>query len=482
MGMETMKEAFKNSTQNEYIGRLSSLLVGYIATPQKDLNTSRELDLEDLRGVLLNLSGDHLSRIVNDVTSLADNRLEESESDEQIEYKFDEILVDHFDYFQLIVNGYVTIAIASVGLVSNILGICFVRTGSRRGKLFNKLLAAIFVFDTVFLSLEILRWTEAFFLPVPKRYLRMLLIVVHTGIRFSMTSSILSLVAIARARLVAIRKPFQNLPRTTSLNETRSSTNEVRKRFLKYIIPIVITSILSAAPVYWEFDEEAIQMKHDNSTLVPSSLRLSPIYSTFYVGFLNFGLLGVFPLTSLVYSSYHLINESKKQNERLRTLNNQMLANRDKQHTHLTKSLVFIIFAFIALHSLRIFNWLGELIILLMPNKNENGLKTGSDIPILFYFTSSISELFLITYASINVMIYLYTNLSKWTRSFSQQATPNPTELAPRRNAIIEENPNETNHAILALANNATFENNLNDISNESLFTIDHHDLRNVNI
>ena len=126
--METMKEVLKNSTQNEYIDRLSSLLAGYIAAPERDLNTSSELDLEDLRGALLNLSGDHLSRIVNDVTSLADNSLQDSEYDERIEFKFDEILVDHFDYFQLIVNGYVTIAIASVGLVSNILGICFVLT------------------------------------------------------------------------------------------------------------------------------------------------------------------------------------------------------------------------------------------------------------------------------------------------------------------------------------------------------------------
>ena len=139
MGMETMKEFLRNNTQNEYIERLSSLLLGYIATPQRDLNTSRELYLEELPGVLLNLSGDHLSRIVNDVTSLADNSLEDSEYDKRVQLKFDEILVDHFDYFQLIVNGYVTIAIASVGHVSNILGICFVLTGKRRGKLFNKL-------------------------------------------------------------------------------------------------------------------------------------------------------------------------------------------------------------------------------------------------------------------------------------------------------------------------------------------------------
>ena len=90
MGMETMKEIIKNSTQNEYIDRLSSLLVGYIATPQRDLNTSIELDLEDLRGVLLNLSVDHLSHIVNDVTSLADNSLQDSEYDERIEFNFDE--------------------------------------------------------------------------------------------------------------------------------------------------------------------------------------------------------------------------------------------------------------------------------------------------------------------------------------------------------------------------------------------------------
>ena len=56
--MDTMKEFLRNTTQNEYIDRLSSLLLGYIATPQKNLNTSRELYLEDLPGVLLNLSGD----------------------------------------------------------------------------------------------------------------------------------------------------------------------------------------------------------------------------------------------------------------------------------------------------------------------------------------------------------------------------------------------------------------------------------------
>ena len=94
------------------------------------------------------------------------------------------------------------------------------------------------------------------------------------------------------------------------------------------------------------------------------------------------------------------------------------------------------------LHSLRLLNNFGELILATITNKSEDGLTKDNNIPYLFYYTSSMSELFMIIYCSINVMIYLYKHLIKSsptipTFNFQQSISK---ILNRRRNAIyIEE-------------------------------------------
>ena len=335
-----------------------------------------------------------------------------------------------FYRFQLIINGYTTLAIASVGLISNVLGICFVSSGHRRGKLFNLLLTALFVVDSLFLSLEILRSIDLFFVPVPQRYLLMYDTILRCGLRWSMTSSILFSIAITHSRLAAVKNPFEDFE-----TGVEYFADETLPKLLKYCQPIMFISTMVTTTVYWETDEE--HLENGNIILVPSNLRLSPMYLTYYVGVLNFGLLGVFPLTSMTYNSYRLIQEIKRHNNIMTTLNYEISRYRATQQKNLTQSLVFIIFAFIGLHSLRLLNNFGELILAAITNKNEDSLADDDHIPNLFYYTSSLSELFMIIYCSINVWIYLYKHLIK---SPPTMPTFNIAKiLNRRRNAIVIE-------------------------------------------
>ena len=148
-------------------------------------------------------------------------------------------------------------------------------------------------------------------------------------------------------------------------------------------------------------------------------------------------------MSSLMYCSYHLIRESKKNNDSILSAYPPIVAIREKQRQNLTKSLVFMIFAFMALHSLRIFNSFGEIVLSIISNENKKGLKYGNDVPRLFYYTTSISELLMITYASINVMIYLYPNVSKAIKTYLPAKTPPSNACSRRRNAIVQGTPIE---------------------------------------
>ena len=415
------------------VDNLVNSLLRNNSTPQGHLQISPGADFKFLAAHFQNLSKSHLSRIVNDISSLTSNTPYSFEQNGYNATKLVEVPDETPNDYVLVVDGYSSIAIASVGIVANIFGIYFVSIGKRRGTLFNLLLTALFTSDSIFLSQEILRCIDLFFLPVPETYLWTYHTIVNTAIRCSMTSSILFLIAIAHARLIAITKPFQNSSRG-------SSSNKSKLKFLRYCLPIIVLSTIVASTVYLETGKEPFNSENGETIFlpVPSEIRLSPIYSIFCVGFVNFGLLGLFPMSSLLYCSYHLIRESKKNNDSILSAYPPIVAIRERQRQNLTKSLIFMIFAFMALHSLRIFNSFGDIVLSIISNENKKGLKYGNDVPRLFYYTTSISELLMITYASINVMIYLYPNLSKAIKTYFPPNTPPPKACARRRNAIVQ--------------------------------------------
>ena len=422
-----------NVTQNDYFERLS-LLLSKMKKTQNHLSTSGERSFVDYDTYFANLSMDDWSVIENDFSSLISDISYNNQNDQSNTYGRMDVPSETFNLFELIINGYVTVATALIGIFTNILAICYISVGIRKGKFFYLLLTALFVADLIFLSLEIMRCIELFFIPIPKRYLWIYHSIVHSGIRCSLSSSVLFLIVIARARYVAISKPFQNPTREMSSNETKA-------KFMKFCIPVIVTSAIIASTVYFETDKDILPVMYGNKTLIPapSKLRLNLLYLIFYRGFVNLGLLGVFPLISLMYYNYNLIRESKKHNNGLWSSCPHILNIRDMQRQDLTKCLVSIIFAFIGLHSLRIFNSFREIIRLMIPNQNEDGFNHGNDNVNMFYYTTSLSEFLMKTYASINAMIYLFPNLSKILDVYMPPTRPPRTSLERRRNAIIED-------------------------------------------
>ena len=118
-----------------------------------------------------NLSMDDWSVIENDFASLISDISYNNQSNQSYTYRFIDVPSETFNLFELIMNGYVTVAIAVIGILTNILAICYISVGNRKGKFFYLLLTALFVADLLFLSLEIMRCIELFFTPIPKRYL-----------------------------------------------------------------------------------------------------------------------------------------------------------------------------------------------------------------------------------------------------------------------------------------------------------------------
>ena len=134
-------------------------------------------------------------------------------------------------------------------------------------------------------------------------------------------------------------------------------------------------STLVTSPLYWETEEDFSQLLGGTTIIVPTAFRTSAIYSIFYTGFLNLGILGIFPLISLSYFNFHIIKELRTNRERLARLHIHILINgkaRDAEQKMLSQSLIFTIFIFIFLHAiLHIFNVMAELMIITIQNKEE---------------------------------------------------------------------------------------------------------------
>ena len=111
---------------------------------------------------------------------------------------------------------------------------------------------SLFVFDAIYLTFEILKSSEILMFNILRRYFKSYLITVNSGIRSSMIYSILMLVAISRVRLCAIRKPFQH-------NNVILSWKERRNYWLRYCIPIVISSLILTSPLLLEIENTNVK-------------------------------------------------------------------------------------------------------------------------------------------------------------------------------------------------------------------------------
>ena len=340
--------------------------------------------------------------------------------------------------FHVIIKGYATSSIAVIGLILNIIGVCFLSTGPRRGKILSLMVSSLFAFDAIFLLCQVLKNAEEWVINIGRKHFKTFLIIMTSSIRSSIISSIFMLVAISRVRLNAIRHPFQH-------NNALLSWKERRNYWLRYCIPIVLSSLILTSPVLLEVEDVPLETDDKDLVVIPSNLRLHPLYSVLYVGVLNLGILGLIPMVCLVYLDHHIRMELKKSSrhgERLGSqpqLNplgiNEIRASKDRVNK-VTGGLVGVIRAFIGFHALRILTTIGEMYLLLDPNKENSIIQHGGGIPPWFDISLSLSQLLMVTNASVNVAIYLrpYIKINKHLEKSLSRATHHS-----RRRAILRQ-------------------------------------------
>ena len=145
----------------------------------------------------------------------------------------------------------------------------------------------------------------------------------YSGSRFSHISSISITLALSHSRFKAVNKPIQYR------NFLKLKSDRI-KYFLRYIIPILISSLVLTIPCFWEYDIKMNRsISNHTAKLMPSKFRQNPYYSIFYVGILGLGLLGVLPVSLLVY---YTIKISKSVRHNSLSLEIENLTNAQKKN------------------------------------------------------------------------------------------------------------------------------------------------------
>ena len=328
------------------------------------------------------------------------------------------------------------------------LGIYFLTSGTRRGKILSLMVTSLLAFDATYLSFQILKCVECWFSLIPKKYFKVYLIIIHSVMRSSLISSIFMLMAIARVRLCAIQKPFQH-------NNAILSWRDRRSFWLRYCVPIVISSLILTSPLIFEIDDNKSDTDQADTLVTPTSMRLHPIYSLLYIGVLNLGILGLVPIAYLIYMAYQIqteLKQSRERRERLGSCQSSQLPTLEQTHElNTTAGLVGIIMGFIAFHAFRILITVAELCILLDPNKENSVLQGGGGVPIWFNISLSLNNLLLVIHATVNVVIYLKPNSKEVLRSLipTRKGPANRNKLKQQRSGddVFNEDkePNERN-------------------------------------
>ena len=310
--------------------------------------------------------------------------------------------------FELVINLFAIPIVAFIGCMLSTVGICYLLNGSRRTKIQNMLLSTLFSFDGSMLFFMFLRGIGYSMRSILSTYSVSYHILVSFAIRCFEISSTFMLISLSHARLSAIRKPFQ-------YSNNLLTWQERKQIWRNYLILVIISSLILAVPLLLEFEFPDV----DRSTITPSSVRLHMLYSIFYVGILNLGIIGILPMACLLYFSYHTKREIARVNEIQDGLTIRRKERRTSSHLDLkmpqiqkhgikmSKSLTNGIVAFVILHTFRIVTTFGEFCILLNTNKDIAMLKRGRGIPSWIRVTAALSEVCMVIDSSIRVLIHL---------------------------------------------------------------------------
>ena len=215
-------------------------------------------------------------------------------------------------------------------------------------------------------------------------------------------------VALSHSRFEAVNKPILH-------RSILKSKSDRLKYLLRYIIPILLSSLILTIPCFWEYDVNT-NGSITNSTeanLIPSKFRQNPYYSIFYVGILGVGLLGILPFALLVYYTIQISKAITRNSLTLGKLTNaqrKQIHIFNQKHNHTLVVNLIVVF-FLLFHSLRLGLTIIEFIIQFYTlNKKASIHEMGRTVAPWLNLFSSISELLLMLNSSVNTLIYKGVN------------------------------------------------------------------------
>ena len=309
-----------------------------------------------------------------------------------------ELNQDNFvSYFNHYICGYVTIAVASIGSILNLVGVYLLSRRQGRKNIFNILFIVNLIFDTAYLATRIL---HTYFISLTSPLTSMYYILRNSGERFTLITSVLILVALTHSRYQAATSPHK-------YRELTLFWSKRRNQLLKYLLPTFLIAACFTIPIIWEIDNEIVFSSEDITLqATPSEIRLNLYYHMFVIGILNLVLLGVYPFVSFLYYGYHIINTLNH-----KTTFTESPPKQRRRSNKIYRTLFTIIFTFIILHSLRIATNIGELIVLLTKDKTSNhDLQDELVIPNWLQIIATLGEICMVVNASVNYVVYHYLN------------------------------------------------------------------------
>ena len=155
---------------------------------------------------------------------------------------WEKILVEEIEYY---VEGVALCTVAIIGLLANIATIFILFKQKSSENTFNSLLICLFLFDAVILLTGILWSFQAYLELFSTAQIILYPILIYPLKNISMTASIFMTVAIAHERYDAIRQPVQYRQMMIDLDVRR-------KHFMKYILTIVLISLIFNVPKFFE--------------------------------------------------------------------------------------------------------------------------------------------------------------------------------------------------------------------------------------
>ncbi|TRY76222.1 hypothetical protein TCAL_14732 [Tigriopus californicus] len=244
------------------------------------------------------------------------------------------------------VEGVGLSAVATFGIIGNLLASVILSRHELRNS-FNLLLIGLAFFDTCYIVGSLLETVRKSFRVATQTHLLLFPYLLYPGQMIAMTGSVFMIVAIAFERYVSVHHPLD-------YNQAMNDGSEIRKRLLKYFVPVVLLAVIINVPKFFETEAVFVPIDwtanrtntddtsqllsssmvnedhHESSPLYEvrlnvTSMRIDPIYSSF-VNWSQLIILGILPVCLLVYFNTKIYIDVKEREKRRRPQNQRDVA------------------------------------------------------------------------------------------------------------------------------------------------------------